>query len=564
MTKNRILRIGSAIILSIIAITLLRYALSFEPKGPVVSISDGWNVTINSDSYENVDITKLYQIMDRRLVRNDRVCIWRTLPDAGDLDFPVLHFKTFYTSLNCYLDNNLIYEYGLIDYANGKHLGKVNHFISLPGDYAGRTIRFNMYVAEGTPFSYLEPVILGSQPDVEGTLTHSNIQMIITGFFMLAFGLAFLCITLFFISTVPEVVTLLIGSLMCMSMGMWVLCSYNILSMFMYAPDETLIEFVTMYSMVPFCYLMLYLIQNVRNKRLYLITAIVGCMIPLMQYMLHFVFGIHLKSTLPLYHADGLVGFGLVIYFANKNLKKRDISYSSMIQMAGLLGFTTAEMIHLLFYLMKYVLHIRVYPPLEKGIISIGCIYFAICQLSNYLVNIAETYAAKKENISLTHLAYADGLTNLANRAKSDSYLDSLDDTADDYCIISIDLNGLKPVNDKFGHLAGDKYIKDFAKVLTNTFDEDTFKARIGGDEFLVIIKDSSVVDVGALIGRMNSALNVLNALYPEYTRSVSTGYAFRHECEGQGSHEVYLLADQRMYELKRKMHEELGIHMRL
>jgi diguanylate cyclase (GGDEF)-like protein len=251
------------------------------------------------------------------------------------------------------------------------------------------------------------------------------------------------------------------------------------------------------------------------------------------------------------------------LYYAYRNIKTRNLPEGSMLQMLGLLSFTAAEVMHLIFYLLDHA-HINIYRPMANGIISIGCLVFASCQLANYLVNISAAFATKQENDSLSHLAYADGLTNLPNRAKSDSILESLNNTDSDYCIISIDLNGLKPVNDKFGHLAGDKYIKDFSKVLENTFGKDTFTARIGGDEFLVIIKDSSLVDVGALIGRMNSALNVMNALYPEYHRSVATGYAFRHECEGSTSHEVYLLADQRMYELKRKMHEELGIHARL
>ena len=164
----------------------------------------------------------------------------------------------------------------------------------------------------------------------------------------------------------------------------------------------------------------------------------------------------------------------------------------------------------------------------------------------------------------MSHLAYADGLTNLANRAKSDSLMDELNSATDDYCILSIDLNGLKDVNDKFGHPTGDRYIKDVSKVLTTTFGDSSFCARIGGDEFLVIIRDAETKDINSLIGRMNSALNVMNALYTEYHRSVATGFAFRHECDGGTSHNVYLLADQRMYEAKRAMHEELGIRSRL
>ena len=62
----------------------------------------------------------------------------------------------------------------------------------------------------------------------------------------------------------------------------------------------------------------------------------------------------------------------------------------------------------------------------------------------------------------------------------------------------------------------------------------------------------------------MNSALNVMNALYTEYQRSVATGYAFRHEFKNPTAHKVYMRADKRMYDEKRKMHESLGIHTRL
>ena len=79
-----------------------------------------------------------------------------------------------------------------------------------------------------------------------------------------------------------------------------------------------------------------------------------------------------------------------------------------------------------------------------------------------------------------------------------------------------------------------------------------------------MIIEDASIYDIEALIGRMNSAINVMNALYPEYHRSVATGYAYKHECPEKDSHEVYLLADQRMYENKKRMHEELGISARV
>lgn len=563
MNKTRLVPLIISFILGLIAVNICRFTFSYKAEYPITDIDSGWTVSINSKTHEDVSMKQFYKILDKKLERGDHIVMSRVLPDGGDIPFPIILYKSRYCALNCYLDDKLIYDFGMDDYTEGRFVGKMNHFITLPSDYAGKTFKLDMYVTEKKAFMTIDTLSLGSQPDVEGKLVHSNIQIIITGLFLLAFGLAFLCISLFFISIVPEIITLMFSSLFCMILGIWILASYNILSLLVYLPRETMVEYLSMYALVPLFYVILYRVQPIKNKRAFIPIAIISALVPLLLILLHYNFNIHIRDTLIIYHVDAIIGFSLIIFFFFRNLKRKDISSSSMTQMAGLFCFIVTQFLHLLLYNLPAD-KIAAPPYVERGIISIGCILFAMFQLANYLVNITQSYATQQENVSLTHLAYADGLTNLANRARSDSILENLDNSDYDYCIISIDLNGLKPVNDKFGHLAGDKYIKDFSKVLLNTFGSETFTARIGGDEFLVIIKDSSVVDVSALIGRMNSALNVMNALYPDYHRSVATGYAYRHECEGKTSHEVYLLADERMYELKRRMHEELGIHSRL
>ena len=234
-----------------------------------------------------------------------------------------------------------------------------------------------------------------------------------------------------------------------------------------------------------------------------------------------------------------------------------------MIQMGGITVFSIALFIHYLIYIMD-TSHIHAYFYFNGAVICIGCLALAMSMLANYLLFVSRSYAQKQEHASLSHLAYADGLTNLPNRAKADKYVDDLKKETDDYCIVSIDLNGLKIINDKFGHPTGDRYIKDFAKVLDTTFGESDFCGRIGGDEFIAVVKNAGTKDIPAMVDRMNSALNVMNAIYSEYQRSVSTGFAYRHELTENDPHEVYLLADQRMYENKRIMHEQLGIHARL
>ena len=565
MSKKRILSIICALVLTVLITVFIRSCMDFTAKYPMTELDEGWVITVNGIVNKDIPLTRFMSITNGHLERGDDIVLTTTLPDLGDIPFPVILFKSRYTTLTAYLDDELIFDFGSDIYKENKFLGKTYHFITLPTDYASKELRFIMKVSEKGAFKDLNPPILGSQPDVEGDFIHRHLPIIATGMFLMVFGLTFLCITMFFVSSVPDIKSFLLSSAFCINLSAWILSYYSILSPFIYTRFETEIEFFTMYLIVPYCYLFMYMVQKIENKMFYHTVALLTTGVTIAQYVLHYIFGIHMKVTLPIYHAAGAFGFGVVTYYLIKNIRKRDISESDMIQMFGLFAFALAQLIHLVIYYLSNYHYIPNASFWSIASIDAGCLVFVVCQLANYLVFITGAYAQRQEHASLSHLAYADGLTNLPNRAKADKMMEDLDKTELDYCIISVDLNGLKYVNDKFGHPSGDKYIQDFAKVLTTTFDEAGFCARIGGDEFLVILEDSTEKDIDALLGKMTSALNVLNALYSEYHRSVATGYAFRHECsENATSHEVYLLADQRMYEQKRRMHEELGIHARL
>ena len=565
MKKNRLLPLICSIALAIFVSWLIGTCIRSRPTYPIYELSKGFDVTINENSFSNVDITEFYKLFNNeKLKKDDIITMSFTLPETEDFPFPCLLFRSRYTTLECFLDGKEIYSFATDMYEKKQFIGKMYHFISLPLNYKNARITMKMVAGEADAFNTLAPVRLGSQPDVESGFIHEHMAIIATGMFLFVFGVVFLCITMFFVAATPDILPLLLGSLFCLNLGPWIMSYYNVLAPFFHTRYETQIEYFTLYLIIPYCYLLMYFIQKIEKKRFFLTLAFISTAITLTQFVLHFIFNIHLRVTLPMYHIDALVSFGVLIYYLIRNIRFKELSPSGILQMAGLTVFAFSEIIHLVLYNLDGF-HIPYSSFLAIMVIDSGCLFFVMCQLANYLLYVTESYAQKKEYASLTHLAYADGLTNMSNRAKADKILEDFNKLSSDYCIISIDLNGLKYVNDEFGHPSGDKYIKDFSKVLTTTFEESGICARIGGDEFLVLIEDGSDKDIDALIGRMNSALNVMNALYSEYQRSVATGYAFRHECpEGSPSHEVYLLADQRMYEEKRKMHEELGIKNRL
>ncbi len=561
--KKHILPVLLSVIIAFMIFLACSYFMRSTVTHNMIELDDNWNLSINNDNYSDITLSKMNALLSDPLNRGDKVTISTTLPDIDYLPFPVILFKSKYTTLDCYIDDELIYSFGNTEFEEKAFVGRMYHFISIPRKYAFETITIKMTVTEYNAFTALDPPILGDQPDVESNLINSNLMVIATAIFMFIFGIILLFVSLIFAASIPNIVTQIIEALFCMNTGAWLLSYFNLLTLFYYTPLETQIEFFTLYLIVPYCYLIMISIEGIEKNLLFYAAFIMQSLTSVTAFISQYVFDLHMRAFLPVYQFLGIISFSLLIYFALKTFKKNSIASSERVQLIGLCIFSLSLIIQLVFYILDK-LHIQMFLTLNKTIMSLGCILFTLCLLLNYLLYITQTYASRKENASLSHLAYADGLTDLPNRALADKLLDELNEIETDYCIISIDLNGLKTVNDSFGHPTGDKYIKDFAKVMTNTFEENDFCGRIGGDEFLAIIKDATGRDISAIINRMNSALNVLNAIYSEYHRSVATGFAFRHEFEINNSHEVYLLADQRMYEAKKIMHEKLGIKARL
>lgn len=93
---------------------------------------------------------------------------------------------------------------------------------------------------------------------------------------------------------------------------------------------------------------------------------------------------------------------------------------------------------------------------------------------------------------ALDQLAHFDGLTGLPNRRTFDTALEQewngSHDGGDDSCLVVVDLDGFKALNDRFGHAAGDEALRQFAAALRLSVRQSDVVARLGGDEFAVIL----------------------------------------------------------------------------
>ncbi|MCL5962474.1 MAG: diguanylate cyclase [Chloroflexi bacterium] len=119
--------------------------------------------------------------------------------------------------------------------------------------------------------------------------------------------------------------------------------------------------------------------------------------------------------------------------------------------------------------------------------------------------------ANAKLHEQVRHLASTDGLTGLYNHRYCYERLDEGIDHATRYgetlSLLFIDVNGLKAVNDTFGHLAGDLVLRELARVVKNCVRRTDIACRYGGDEFCVILPHTSCEQAGLLGRRLLRAI---------------------------------------------------------
>lgn len=119
--------------------------------------------------------------------------------------------------------------------------------------------------------------------------------------------------------------------------------------------------------------------------------------------------------------------------------------------------------------------------------------------------------------------------------------------------VIFVDLDGLKKVNDEFGHEEGDVLIKAMASVMSQTIGSGEVLGRFGGDEFVVLIAKCSEKDLQNEIARIQTAIDNFNMLnmHP-FELSASVGYHFETDANKTELEDLIELADQEMYKIKR------------
>ena len=156
-------------------------------------------------------------------------------------------------------------------------------------------------------------------------------------------------------------------------------------------------------------------------------------------------------------------------------------------------------------------------------------------------------------------------ITGVHNKTSLEKFIQELSNRPSTFGVgvMMFDLNNLKYVNDTYGHEKGDEFIQTFTYCLTRILDSDSFLARYGGDEFILIQQDTSLSELHEMADKLDSLVQEYNT-----RTTLPLSYAVGYEVSFQNHYfmmeDLINAADKKMYQDKSLKRSQLSKNLLL
>ena len=515
------------------------------------SLSDNWECNVNGKYYGQIDFANERFPMFNK---GDELSVTSTIP-MGLPQHPVLKIYSIHSIVSVYIDDELIYQYGEEEYEKGKLVGFGYHYVPLEQSDAGKNILIDYNVTEDKSFSSVDPPLI-----TMGNYVHRDFMVankVKTGciLFLILFGVAVSLFALVYSFKDKGMLRLIFVGLFSISVGLWSLCTTNIICAFSYSLAlKSVMEFASLYLAPTF--LFAYFAQEIKAEGkvrwvIYniilgeqVIFVVAGWVLQLSNFM-------HFPALLRYCHliVIEMIVF-LVIRFLIDTFKGKFHDDIIFLGFEFLVVFVFFDLLR--YNIAKFVTSIG--NDHYVSLIYLGVLIFVIAMIIDFGKKYLNGVYKKIENATLEKLAYTDYLTGLSNRRSIENLMDDIDAKGDDFVVIGYDLNDLKQVNDTLGHEEGDRYIKEFAGALLNIFKEVGLSGRNGGDEFVTILPHGKSLDIDIFMSKLEESIRQINQDNPKWNMSVAYGIAKAGEEGADNIRLAIKLADDRMYIRKKEM----------
>ncbi len=506
-----------------------------------------------SEKWTNEDTGEVFSFpYQLDLNAHNPITISTTLP--SDINNKAIYYDCSYCTQEVYVDDELVFSFATkspLPFGNMR--GSARALIPLKSDYAGKKLTIKMFSTYGGTDSSLPGIYYGLPGEFKFKQLHEGLWRVVIFIILIVLSLISNVFGVYKVFTNdPKLNFVLIYfSLLSFCVGTWIIVDPCIMQFFtsnlvvtQYISFVVLLFIGAFYSGMCSC-----LFTN--QKGFFQVSEVLGYtlfVIMLILYIINIADPTRFMYVTYLYAFYCLVSTMIVTFKFRKDYP--DIHSMVVANIVLLLGVGVS----IVMFLANPLSSQSVYSFTVA--FSIFIVFLFVILLKKELVAIkeaAKVYTYKK-------LAYIDALTNIPNRAAYERDIESIENDKShkqELTLIIGDLNHLKQVNDNEGHDAGDLLIKNAAQAIANTFEGIGTYYRIGGDEFAILISNSTK-PIDQHLTELKNNTTILSE--KENTNiSFALGYATVSLPSDDDSFKstLFRTADKNMYQNKMLMHKK-------
>ncbi|MBO6000506.1 MAG: GGDEF domain-containing protein, partial [Spirochaetales bacterium] len=454
---------------------------------PIEEVSDGWAVLS-----ENGDIADFDRFF-RRLNTNE-ISLSRIFVFSDDIEQNTLSFVAYNCSVEVLQDGNLVYSRVFED--EGRFLVVEYDVRCILNVRPNEASEVTVHMKSTSPIT-VSPFYFGSSEDTVMESIRDNLMIIVlvTIFMTIIVTMAIIGIVGRKKSVLPKpFINFLFFLGVC---SMWMLMNVRLLVSFGFSPAMMGIGAYELFMFLPLS-LSIFMYSAFNRMRVLDFALFIASFVNLIvMNILHFAGIASLVSTA--ITTITIIVIGLVILMiqsVDEFLKEKKSLL--IVFMVGLVSLVIGSVMELVTYFAEYITR---FSPF----FILGLLIFNFSQMTLLFRRFFGIINEGRHAGDYLSMAKTDILTGLGNRRALEMYITELANSHQPSirvgCIVC-DLNDLKITNDRYGHAAGDKLIKDFAQCLKECFENRGIPFRTGGDEFYVLFSDVEV-DMSALMRRL-------------------------------------------------------------
>ena len=455
------------------------------------------------------------------------------------------------------MGNSLLYAYDDTGFKrNAPMRAKLDCLAILPENPSGTDLILQ-YKNQGDNIFHVDPVLVGRSGEVLQQLFYNDIFMLVSVFTMLIIGVVCMGAHIYLKYLHIHDSRLGSASVFLILVSLWCLLDSSITQQIngMSPNMSVLANYCFMALPIP----VIHFVWKTGNLKKYRMMdfLLMACYVNILgQAALHILFNEDYITMVPCTNIiQGTVCL-TVTHLLNKEYKETK-NWELLAVLQALFILNVAFCIEMVIY---WVFR----SPYYGIIMQLGVLAFVIRLLCAILVSMASNVQFKAEAMVYKRLSREDRLTGLGNRRGFDDYFAELEASAGSYrnaLLIFLDVNGLKIVNDRYGHRAGDELIIGSARCLSAAFGSLGSCYRIGGDEFAVVILNPEI-SVEECAKKLDEAIAVHNG-NNRWKLSIAWGTSYLRDDRGnvKRTSDWMFEADQAMYAMKSEMkakHPEL------